>query len=174
MHKTTCTNGLSKDHFAELSISLCQKAFEPRHHKTNKLSVRPAKTQISLGIRPVWSESSLSAWWNLGSLATHWVHSEDSDQTGRMLGAHSFCWICHVIAHLLVWVMTQPVICESILPIHAVWSALLFVQPRYYINCIRNSKTVGNFNSWAVSFRSILSHSYEGRFSRSSFDIVDF
>ena len=39
---------------------------------------------ISLGIRPVWSESSLSAWRKLGSLATHWAHSEDSDQTGRM------------------------------------------------------------------------------------------
>ena len=45
--------------------------------KTNKMSVRPAKTQISLGFRPVWSESSLSAWRNLGSLATHWAHSED-------------------------------------------------------------------------------------------------
>ena len=40
--------------------------------------------QISLGIRPVWSESSLSAWRKLESLATHWVHSKDSDQTGRM------------------------------------------------------------------------------------------
>ena len=27
--------------------------FEPRDDKTNKMSVRPAKTQISLGIRPV-------------------------------------------------------------------------------------------------------------------------
>ena len=27
--------------------------FEPRHDKTNKMSVRPAKTRISLGIRPV-------------------------------------------------------------------------------------------------------------------------
>ena len=34
--------------------------FEPPHDKTNKMSVRPAKTQISLGIRSVWSESSLS------------------------------------------------------------------------------------------------------------------
>ena len=32
---------------------------EPRHDKPNKMSVRPAKTQISLGIRPVWSESLL-------------------------------------------------------------------------------------------------------------------
>ena len=35
--------------------------FEPWHDKTNKMSMRPAKTQISLGIRPVWSESSLCA-----------------------------------------------------------------------------------------------------------------
>ena len=33
----------------------------------------PAKTQV-------WSESSLSTWGKLGSLATHWEHSEDSDQ----------------------------------------------------------------------------------------------
>ena len=65
---------------AELIAQVC----EPRHDKTNKTAVRPAKTQISLGIRPVWSESSLAAWRKLGSLATHWAQSEDSDQTGRM------------------------------------------------------------------------------------------
>ena len=52
--------------------------------KPTKWHVRPAKIQISLGIRPVWSESSLSARRKIGSLATHWAHSEDSDQTGRM------------------------------------------------------------------------------------------
>ena len=57
--------------------------------------MHPAKTQISLGIRPVWSESSLSAWRKLGSLATHWAHSEESDQTERLLGTPSFCWFCH-------------------------------------------------------------------------------
>ena len=50
---------------------------EPRHDKTNKMSVRPVKSQISLGIRPVWSESSLATWRKLGSLATQWAHSED-------------------------------------------------------------------------------------------------
>ena len=35
-----------------------QNSNEPRHDKTNKMSVRPAKIQISLGIRPVWSENS--------------------------------------------------------------------------------------------------------------------
>ena len=51
--------------------SSCENWYEPRYDKTNKMSVRPAKTQISLGIRPVWAESSLSAWRKLGSLATH-------------------------------------------------------------------------------------------------------
>ena len=57
---------------------------EPQHDKTNNVAVCPVKTQISLSIRPVWSESSLSAWRKLGSLAIHWAHSKDSDQTGRM------------------------------------------------------------------------------------------
>ena len=45
--------------------------------KPTKKDVRPVKTQISLGIRPVRLESSLYAWRNIGSLATHWAHSED-------------------------------------------------------------------------------------------------
>ena len=52
--------------------------------KQTKWHVHPDKTQISLGIRPVWSESSLSPLRHLGPLATHRVHSEDSDQTGQM------------------------------------------------------------------------------------------
>ena len=55
-----------------------------RMTKPIKWNVRPAKTMISLGIRPVWSESSLSARRKLGSWATHGADSEDSDQTGRM------------------------------------------------------------------------------------------
>ena len=69
---------LSIIHFLILKF---QNIFELLHYKT---PVRPAKTQISLGIRPVWSESSLSAWRKLGFLAAHWADSEDSDQIGRM------------------------------------------------------------------------------------------
>ena len=54
-----------------------QSTVEPPHDKTSNVAVRPAKTRISLGIRPVCSESSLSACRKLGSLATHWAHSED-------------------------------------------------------------------------------------------------
>ena len=41
-------------------------------------------TQISLGIYPAWSESSLSAWRKLRFLNTHWTLSEDVDQTVQM------------------------------------------------------------------------------------------
>ena len=57
---------------------------EPRHDKTNKVSVRPAKTQISLGIRPVWSDYSLCAQWVAKDPSFLRADSEDSDQTGRM------------------------------------------------------------------------------------------
>ena len=45
---------------------------------------RLANTQTTLGIRPVWSvfDVHMKKAWVL--IATHWSHSEDSDQTGRM------------------------------------------------------------------------------------------
>ena len=58
--------------------------YEPRHDKTNKMTVRPAKTQISLGIRPVWSKSSLCAQWVPKDPSFLSLESEDSDQTGWM------------------------------------------------------------------------------------------
>ena len=88
-------------------LNLLCRNYEPRHDKTNKMTVRPAKTQISLGIRPVWSETSLSAWRNIGPLATHWAHSQDSDQTGRMLrliwvfaGRTLTLSVCHAVTHI--------------------------------------------------------------------------
>ena len=69
------------------AIYLCKTSTLQLSHlmtKPTKWHMRSAKAQISLGIRPVWSESSLSAWWKLGPLATHWTHSKDSDQTGQM------------------------------------------------------------------------------------------
>ena len=70
--------------------------------KPTKWHVRPAKTQISLGIHPLWSESSPSAWIKLGSLATHWVQGKTLIRLGgcpgwseSSLAAHSCCWFCH-------------------------------------------------------------------------------
>ena len=66
--------------------------------KPTKLHVRPAKTQISLCMRPVWSESSLSAWRKLGSLATYWV---DVQADLSLRWAHMpFCWFCHEMAQI--------------------------------------------------------------------------
>ena len=73
--------------------------------KPTKWHASTAKTQISLDIHQVWSESSLSAWRQLGSLATHWAHSEDSDQTGRM---PRLIWVfagrtCHFVGFVMRW-----------------------------------------------------------------------
>ena len=57
---------------------------EPPHDKTNKMTAHPAKTQISLGIHPVRSESSLCAQWVAKDSSFLHADSEDSDQTGRM------------------------------------------------------------------------------------------
>ena len=51
--------------------------------KPTKWHVPSVKTQISLGIRPVWSESSLSAQWVAKDPSFPHADSEDSDQTGH-------------------------------------------------------------------------------------------
>ena len=55
-----------------------------RMTKPTKWHVRPAKTQISLRIRPVWSESSLCAQWVAKDQRFFHADSEDSEQTGWM------------------------------------------------------------------------------------------
>ena len=69
------------------------------------MNMQPAKTQIILDIRPVWSKTSLSAWRNLVSLA----HSEDSDRAGWMprliwvrWANSSFCWFCNAATHFIL------------------------------------------------------------------------
>ena len=49
----------------------------PLMTKPKKWHVHSGKIQISLGVHPVWSESSLSTWRIIGSLATHKANSED-------------------------------------------------------------------------------------------------
>ena len=73
--------------------------------KPTKWHVRPAKTQISLGIRPVWSESSLYAQWVDKDLSFLHADSEDSDQTGRL---PRLIWVfagctCHFVVFVMRW-----------------------------------------------------------------------
>ena len=60
--------------------------------KPSKWPVHLAKTQISLCIHLVWSESSLSAWRKLGFFKLPTEHTATSDL--------SFCWFCHLAAQL--------------------------------------------------------------------------
>ena len=116
-------------HFVE---NLC-KPFEPPHDKTRKWAVCPAMTQISFGIRPVWSESSLSTWKkkkkNSGSSATDWTHCEDSDQTGRM---SRLIWVFvgrtyHFVGFVMRWLIWKIGIYSFYMPstmkIRTFWNA---------------------------------------------------
>ena len=54
------------------------------NRQLSRLMTKPTKWHCAQRRpRSDWA-SSLSAWRKLGSLATHWAHSEDSDQTERM------------------------------------------------------------------------------------------
>ena len=75
--------------------------------KPTKWHVRPAKTEINLGIRPVWSESSLSTWGKLRSLAIIRAHSEASDQTlGGCPGWSEFSLGSKVMSRLILLCLT--------------------------------------------------------------------
>ena len=89
------------------------------------------KTWISLGIRPVWSESSLSAWRKFGFLATHKAHSKGSDQTGWMprliwvfAGHMLFCWFCHAAVQLFFSMITLMLKCALKVMILKIWTEL--------------------------------------------------
>ena len=75
---------------------------EPSHDKNNKMTVRPAQTQTSLGIRPDWSESSLCAQWVVKDPS--FLHADGEDWSDwayahadlSLRWAHMpFCWFCH-------------------------------------------------------------------------------
>ena len=86
--------------------------------KPTKWPVRPAKTHISLGIGPVWSEPSLSAWRNIGSLSTQmsaqrslWSNWADV-QAESSLGAQITLFVlsCSFV-HYIYWKCTDYMQC---------------------------------------------------------------
>ena len=95
--------------------------------KPTKWHVRPAKTQVSLGIRPVWLESSLSAWGKLGSLATHWAHSEDWSVWAVAQADLSVCWVhshfvSFVMRRLKLYFLNTCVVINSQTEVNIDWS----------------------------------------------------
>ena len=78
--------------------------FEPRHDKTNKMTVHPAKTQISLSIRPVWSESSLCASWVAKNPRFLHTHSEDWSDWADAQADLSLRWAqSHFVGFVMLW-----------------------------------------------------------------------
>ena len=78
--------------------------------KPTKWHVRPAKTRISLGIHPVWSESLLWAQWvakdpsYLYADSKDWSDGVDAQADLSLHWAHKpLCWFCHEAAQMLVW-----------------------------------------------------------------------
>ena len=67
------------------------------------MRVCPAKTQISLGIRPVWSESSLCTQWIAEDPRFLHADSKDSDQTGRL---PRLIWVFPGRTHFVGFVMS--------------------------------------------------------------------
>ena len=81
--------------------------------KPTKWPVRPAKTQINLGIRPVWSVFAVHMK-NPGTFATKWVQSEyrsnlaDVQDDLSLRWAHrSFSWLCHALAQIYFQIKTR-------------------------------------------------------------------
>ena len=93
-------------HFLKNNKYLIKQIIQNYHNDTKyferHLWAAPWQNQQN-GIPPVWPEYSLSAGRKHGSLATHWAHSEDSDQTGQM---PRLIWVfagCTVILLVLSW-----------------------------------------------------------------------
>ena len=131
--------------------------------KPTKWRVRPAKTQINLDIGSVWSESSLFAWRNLESLATHWAHSEDSDAKAdlSLRWAHThfdgfvMSWLilyrlyysyCMVGSHNASWVIITPEWFSATWPISycLLWGCFVNLRMKVTDSTVNNSgnKTV--------------------------------
>ena len=100
--------------------------------KPTKWHLRPAKTQISLGIRPVWSESSLCAQWVAKDLSFLHADSEDTDQSGRMprlirIFAGCRCHFVGFVMRRLIWgIVTQ----SGILYMSSGWAHIIGVTLR--------------------------------------------
>ena len=80
--------------------------------QNQKMIVHPVKTQISLGIHPVWSESSLCAQWVAKDPS--FLHADmlfrwtEAQADLRLCWAHmAVCWFCHEAAHFILLVTSS-------------------------------------------------------------------
>ena len=93
---------------------------ETRHDKTNKMAVRPAKTQISLGIRPVWSDFAVrikKAWvlnYPLSAQRRLWSDWADAQPDPSLLWART-----HFAGFVMSWLKLICFICPYFLSVHS-------------------------------------------------------
>ena len=86
------------------SITISDKWAASWQNQQNGMCAQP---KSSLGIK----FSSLSAWRKPGSLATHWAHSEDSDQTGwlpRLIWVFAGCTVILLVCHEAAQMLRYP------------------------------------------------------------------
>ena len=96
---------------------------EPPCDKTNQIVII---SEDSAWASAQSDQSSLSAWKKLGSLATHWAHSEDPDQTGRMprlirVFADQTGRTNHFVGFVMRWLKFFIKISQSHLSLHYCW-----------------------------------------------------
>ena len=95
---------LNCKHLTLKKVNVKCEANEPRHDKTNKMSVHPAKTQISLGIGPVWSVFPIrmkKAWvlsYPLSAQRRLWSDWADAQADLSLCWAHS-----HFVGFVMSW-----------------------------------------------------------------------
>ena len=101
-------NGQRIESFEKDQSSLTKDTYwnEPRHDKANKMNVRPAKTQISLGIRPVWSVFTVrmkKAWvlsYPLSAQRRLWPDWADAQADLSLRWAHT-----HFVGFVMSWLI---------------------------------------------------------------------
>ena len=137
--------------------------------KPTKWLLSSVKTHISLGICPVWSESSLSAWRSLG------YPSSEQRRLIRLGGPVSFLGAQVILLVLLCSGLYKPhhektCLCHMrttkvhiSLRIRTVWSAPLLYNISSF--CIRNFKPLASFCGCPGRFESYLVENPKDRFS---------
>ena len=77
--------------------------YKPPLHKTYKMTCAQQRLRSAWASTWIWSGFSLPAWRTLGTLATHWAPSKDSDAQANLSlcwAYMSFCWFWHAQAHI--------------------------------------------------------------------------
>ena len=92
-----------------------QKLVEPWHDKINKMTVGPAKTQISLGIHSVWSEPSLCTLWVAKD--TRVLHADSKDWSdwadGFVMSRLNLSLLFFPHISFLIWAVSWENLCSG-------------------------------------------------------------